>query len=286
MTPRFAICRYGSAALWAQPRPGAPLRSQLLLGEPVHVVELGQRFTYVRIPGDELTGYVRNGQLLRVSEREWNDQLHSPAYNLDLYAHVLGDRSAQPITFGARLPAFDGIRMQHAGEAFTYTGQAAFAKDLSPSPELITRLAKKWLYAPGMHGGRTPAGVHGAALLQLVFSIVGISLPRTANAMVKEGVAVDFMELAQAGDLAFFDGPGKAVDHVGLLLPDSTLLHVSDCVRIDAVDHFGIFDYQLGRYTHRLRIVKRHLPDQDRQGVLLSKKERLAEANARQLAIF
>lgn len=33
-------------------------------------------------------------------------------------------------------------------------------------------------------------------------------------------------------------------------------------MRIDKLDHFGIFNREQNRYTHQLRIVKRLLPDQ------------------------
>ncbi|RME96457.1 MAG: hypothetical protein D6772_11880, partial [Bacteroidetes bacterium] len=46
-------------------------------------------------------------------------------------------------------------------------------------------------------------------------------------------------------------------------LPDNRIIHVANKVQIDAIDHYGIFSYELGRYTHRLRVVRRIFsPDQ------------------------
>ena len=45
-------------------------------------------------------------------------------------------------------------------------------------------------------------------------------------------------------------------------MPDCHVIHASGKVRIDKLDHFGIFNRELNRYTHQLRIVKRVLADE------------------------
>lgn len=286
MTQTFAIGRFAAAAIRARPKADAELISQLLFGEPVSIVEAGKEFLKIRCCDDDFEGFVRADQLLAVDERTYRLQRENPAFNLELFSVIMGDRQVIPITFGARLGEFDGLRLNHGFTRFNYSGQAALSENLRTEAELLIRLAKKWLFVPGMQGGRTPAGIDTASLVQMVCRLVNLKLPRTAEAMASCGRMVDFMVQAQLGDLAFFDNRKKQIDHVGILLPDSTILHVYDRVRIDAVDHYGIFNNELGRYTHRLRIVKRLLPDDDQPGILKSKRERLDELPANQLAIF
>jgi hypothetical protein len=48
---------------------------------------------------------------------------------------------------------------------------------------------------------------------------------------------------------------------VGLILRDASqqglVIHASGKVRIDIIDHQGIYNRDSGQYTHQLRIVKR-----------------------------
>jgi hypothetical protein len=96
----------------------------------------------------------------------------------------------------------------------------------------------------------------------MVFKIAGVRLMRDASQQVAQGRLIDFMEQCQAGDLAFFDNGKGHVTHVGIILPDCHIIHSSGKVRIDKLDHFGIFNRDTNRYSHQLRIVKRLLPDE------------------------
>ena len=285
-SPTYAIGKFAVTTIRRRPRVAAPMISQLLFGEPVVTTRIDQAFSHVRCCDDDFEGYVRNDQLLSVDRAVFERQRDEPAYNLDLYSTILGEREGVPITFGARLTDFDGLRLRHGGKIFNYSGQAVLSGDLRTEAELLIRLARKWLHVPGLQAGRTPVGVDAASLVQLLFRLIDVKLPRVAGAMVTAGRPVDFMVQTQLGDLAFFDNRRGTVDHVGILLADSTILHVYDRVRIDAVDHFGIFNYELGRYTHRLRIVKRLLPDGERSTELMSRQERTQGQTSTQIAIF
>jgi hypothetical protein len=286
MVHSYALGRYTAAAIRASAKAKSELTSQLLLGEPVTVIDPGKTYSKIRCCDDDFEGFVRTDQLIMVDESTFRRQRDNPAFALDPYAILLGDRLGLPVTFGARLPEFDGIRLRHGNQIFSYSGQAALSEDLRTEAELLIRFARRWLYAPELSGGRTPTGVDAAALVQLVARLVNIKLPRTAEAMSQHGRMVDFVVQAQAGDLAYFDNRKGQIDHVGILLPDSKILHVNDCVRIDAVDHYGIFNYDRGKYTHRLRIVKRLLPDQDTPSVLQRKRSKQGEPDQNQMVIF
>lgn len=281
----YAIGRYTAAAIRDKARHNAIMTSQLLLGEPVTLLEKGKAFSHVRCSDDDFEGYVRTDQLQEVDERTFRLQRDKPAFALDLYSTILGERLGLPITFGARLPEFDGIRLLLGDQRYSYSGQAALAEDLRTEAELLIRFARRWLFVPQLNGGRTPTGIDAGALVQLVTRLINIKLPRTAEAMSNHGRMVDFVVQAQPADLAFFDNRKGQIDHVGLLLPDSRILHVHDRVRIDSVDHYGIFNYELGSYTHRLRIVKRLLPDMDLPGVMVKKRNK-EEVDESQMAIF
>jgi cell wall-associated NlpC family hydrolase len=95
----------------------------------------------------------------------------------------------------------------------------------------------------------------------MVYKLAGIRLLRDASQQVTQGRTVDFLEQCESGDLAFFDTGKGHIGHVGIILPDCHVIHASGKVRIDKLDHFGIFNKEQNKYTHQLRIVKRMLAD-------------------------
>jgi cell wall-associated NlpC family hydrolase len=73
------------------------------------------------------------------------------------------------------------------------------------------------------------------------------------------GKTIGFINEAQAGDLAFFDNEEEQIVHVGILLNNTQIIHASGSVRIDSIDHQGIFNKTQQKYTHKLRLIKRVL---------------------------
>jgi cell wall-associated NlpC family hydrolase len=64
---------------------------------------------------------------------------------------------------------------------------------------------------------------------------------------------------SQTGDLLFFDNDEGEIVHTGIIIGPGEILHASGCVKVDAIDHQGIYSKQLGKYTHKLRVIKRVL---------------------------
>ena len=105
------------------------------------------------------------------------------------------------------------------------------------------------------------AGVHQgldcSGLTQIVFSCCGISLPRDSKDQALEGETVDFISMAQPANLAFFSKDSDKITHVGIVLEQQKIIHASGKVRIDSLDQYGIYNRDIGQYTHRLKTIKR-----------------------------
>lgn len=262
MSITYAICKLSIAPVRQSASHRSEMRSQLLFGEVIKILEVKDRkWAHILQPEDGFSGWVAINQLGLITEAEADHYRNHFAFALELYQPILARDHFLPVSFGARLPDFDGMHFRFGNERYTFSGQAVFAQDVAPKPELVIKLARKLLNVPFLWGGRTPLGVDAPALVQLAYQVTGISLPRTVEAQVERGRSVDFVQQSQAADLAFFDELGGKVNHTGLILPGSQILHCYERVRIDAIDHYGIYNFELGRYTHRLRIVKRLLPD-------------------------
>ena len=107
-----------------------------------------------------------------------------------------------------------------------------------------------------MWGGRSPFGLDCSGFTQIIYKMIGIRIPRDASEQVNIGRALSFVDEALPGDLAFFDDEEGNIVHVGIIWKRNKIIHASGKVRIDNVDQFGIFNVDLKRYTHKMRVMK------------------------------
>ena len=121
----------------------------------------------------------------------------------------------------------------------------------------VVKYSLLYLNAPYLWGGRTLFGIDCSGFSQIVYSLCGYRIPRDAYQQAEEGINVEFVELTEPGDLAFFDNEEGKITHVGIVTEPGNIIHASGKVRIDSLDQQGIFNKELGKYTHKLRVIKR-----------------------------
>ena len=94
-------------------------------------------------------------------------------------------------------------------------------------------------------------------LHRLVYKLCGYSLLRDAKDQATQGEVLSFIEEAEPGDLAFFDNEEGIITHVGIIMTDYFIIHAHGKVRIDVLDHSGIYNTDTKTHTHKLRVIKR-----------------------------
>ncbi len=114
-----------------------------------------------------------------------------------------------------------------------------------------------YLNAPYLWGGKTPFGIDCSGFTQMVYKLNGHKLLRDASQQATQGEPLSFIEESEPGDLAFFDNAEGNIIHVGIIMEDHYIIHATGKVRIDRLDHSGIFNYDLNEHTHKLRVIKR-----------------------------
>lgn len=281
----YAICHLSVVPVRSSPTDRSEQVSQLLFGEMVECLESkGRSWMRVRCTWDDCMGWVKSRQLTALSAEAQQRYSHHFAFCLDLLQPLLSSEHSIPVPLGSRLPDFDGMKFSLGGETYFYSGQAVFPEHLRPEAARVIKLARRLLYAPYQWGGRSPFGVDAGGMAQLVFGMVGIPLARTPDVQVLQGENVDFIEQSAPGDLAFFENHLGNINHTGILLPDRRIIHAFEKVRIDRIDHFGIFNEEDQQYTHRLRVVKRVIKAVEAPGEMPEKAE--VELENRQIKLF
>jgi cell wall-associated NlpC family hydrolase len=91
----------------------------------------------------------------------------------------------------------------------------------------------------------------------MVYKLNGYKILRDASQQATLGEALSFIEESEPGDLAFFDNEEGKIIHVGIIMNDNYIIHASGKVRVDRLDHLGIFNAETNRHTHKLRVIKR-----------------------------
>lgn len=199
---------------------------------------------------DRCEGWALSNQFLEISEKDYLkiENLKNTRCMADLVSYVeTGDNFLIPIVLGSTVN--DLPILSHTFEGNLTNGHQN-EKNLIPTALL-------YLNTPLLWGGRTPFGIDPPGFVQMVYKLNGYNLLRTAKQQSTEGVALSFIEESAPGDLAFFDDSEGIINHVGLIMENNHIIHVDGKVRIDRLDHTGIFNAEQGRYTNKLRVIKK-----------------------------
>jgi len=256
----YGICPLSVVPIRSSASDRSEMVSQLLFGETVEFLQKKGSWAKIRCMWDNYIGWADVQQIKPLPLADILRYQKNYAYSLELIQGAMAEGHYLPITIGATLPEFDGLNFRLNGSTFTFSGQAITPDAKDQTADLILKIARRYLYAPYLWGGRSPLGIDCSGFSQIVYKLVGIPLPRDASDQVNVGESVDFIEQTQPADLAFFENKKGKISHVGILMPDNQIIHASGQVRIDKIDHFGIFNETTQKYTHKLRVIKRHLP--------------------------
>lgn len=254
------VCLLATIAMRAEPSHRSELVNQLIFGDLYEVLETKGEWLFICLQHDGYKGWINANQANFIDSEEFETLKHAPyVLSADL-VHLLKNRTTGAslmIGAGCKLYFFDNQSASIAGMVFEYLGQVIIPKQ---SVRALMDNASLFLDVPYFWGGRTPMGIDCSGLMQLVFLMSGFELPRDASQQALIGEDLHLVSQAKPGDLVFFGSPDKAISHVGMVVDEGQLIHAFGKVRIDPVDHLGIFNKELNRYTHYTRLVKRVAP--------------------------
>ncbi|WP_309612495.1 C40 family peptidase [Flavobacterium sp.] len=250
----FAICNLAIIPLRAESSDRSEIVSQVLFGEHFEILETQNQWSKIKLQFDEYEGWVDSKQYQTISEKSYKSlSKDAIILNSDLVEYVTNPSNVLlPIPLGSSLSFLNHSEINI--ENFEFEGMKTTG--VKPKSDLITT-AYMYLNAPYLWGGKTPFGIDCSGFTQMVYKLNGYSLLRDASQQSTQGDALSFIEESEAGDLAFFDNEEGKIIHVGIIMENNYIIHASGKVRIDRLDHLGIYNAEQNRHTHRLRVIKK-----------------------------
>ncbi|MCK5029613.1 MAG: C40 family peptidase [Bacteroidales bacterium] len=231
--------------------------TQVLFGDTFQIIEENKDWTYIKIIADNYEGWVNSNSITKITDEDFEEINKNDIYiTKNIFEDILLTNSDDVIRipFGSALPNFNKSNNTFVINNNKY--ELISDSQLEGNNNIID-LAKQFVNSPYLWGGKNPFGIDCSGLTQLIYKALGEYMPRDASQQVNIGETINFITDTQAGDLAFFDNDEGLITHVGIVLEQNEIIHSSIKVRIDSLDQQGIYNKDLKKYTHKLRVIKR-----------------------------
>ncbi|MCO6499075.1 MAG: C40 family peptidase [Vicingus serpentipes] len=259
---RYGICHLSVVPCRLEPADTSEMVTQLLFGETVKIYEEKKgNWRKIKTAYDNYNCWIDTKQIIEITEEEFNKINSSPITVCSELVSVIKNNTDEvltPIVLGSSLPLFKKNTVHIGNETYHFEGQV-IGTNKKVTKNRIAENAFMYLNAPYLWGGRSPFGIDCSGFTQIIYKLNGVQLPRDASQQAEIGATLSFIEESESGDLAFFDNEEGNIIHVGIMLTNNKIIHASGKVRIDKIDHQGIYNVDTNTYSHRLRLIKKIL---------------------------
>lgn len=207
--------------------------SQAIFSEEIDVKEMQDSWCLIS-SSDGYAGWVPSNAFSKLSEP------YIPSIKVSrLAAHVYAVSSIEygpikTLPFEAKLQVLDESDSRWIKVKFP-SGEEGFIQkgDVEPGPKMrdkkdLAAFSLKFLGLPYTWGGRSSFGYDCSGFVQMLYSQIGIDLPRDSCQQILDSrlkkIAIDQME---AGDLLFFGPEEQKIMHVAMYLGEGQFIHAT-----------------------------------------------------------
>ena len=243
----LGICNLSIVAVRIVDSDKSEMINQLIYGDIIEILEEKEKWVKIKSVFDDYIGWIDKKQYFKIDDNITVD-LKNPVYSIDLVEFIENNNN-ELVTIPIGSDISNISLMNHKFEGKTISGKN--------NRNSIVNTALLFLNSPYLWGGKTPFGIDCSGFTQMVYKINGYKLSRDAKDQANQGETLSFIEESEAGDLAFFNNDQGDIIHVGIILQNNHIIHASGKVRIDRIDHSGIYNNDLNKHTHSLRYIKK-----------------------------
>ncbi len=231
---RPALVARGLVDLRRRPEAAAPLDTQLLFGETVHVFEQEHGWAWVQNATDGYVGYMEAAALGAAAQS-------APSHNLkvlrsflypepDMKAPLLDAISfLSPLRVVGEHEKFSAAALPGGGAGWIYSSHLCPIGETDPD---FTATAHMFLGVPYLWGGRSGLGLDCSALVQLCLARAGLACTRDSGAQgASLGHATDWPDTPlRRGDIVYFPG------HCAIALNETEVIHANAGAMLTAIE--------------------------------------------------
>ena len=186
------------ADLRAEPKFNSERISQLIYGEEVKIIEIGDEYSLV-VGSDGLQGYMKTALIKEGQSKSY--------------------KMTRRFKYGEIIIPFGGYISSDEKNRFVIPDN--YVVQISRYDYKPTELSKRFLGVPYLWGGTSEFGFDCSGFTQRLYRFSGIELPRNADWQRDYIDEVPSFKEALPGDLIFFKG------HVGLHLGNMIMIHAN-----------------------------------------------------------
>ena len=244
----YGCCHLSLVPVRASANDASEMVTQLLFGDGFEILEHTKKWIKIKNAFDGYEGWINSKQYLPINLQQFKaikSQLLKCSTDLVEYVQS-PNKQLIPVVLGSSLNSL--LELDYDFDVKLSNGEIQRDK--------LVPTALLYLNAPYIWGGMSPFGIDCSGFTQMVYKTCGIQLRRDSSQQAQQGENLSFIEEAQPGDLAFFDNEEGKIIHVGIMMKNNYIIHAHGQVRIDRIDHTGIFNAETKSYSHKLRVIK------------------------------
>jgi cell wall-associated NlpC family hydrolase len=247
------ICENVFIPLRIGPTHRSEMLSQILFGEKYRILDQVDHWLKVVTEFDNFSGWIDKNHIQNSTDES---NLPGIVLNRSLLCYK-PDKTKMILEAGCDIYNPDFEKNTFIAGNNSYYAGGDFSKTFISTTESLSDTAMRFINSPYIWGGRIPSGLDCSGFTQLIYKIHGKPIPRNSWMQAEIGEVISFLDETKPGDLVFFDDEQGKIAHVGMIISRGLVIHASGWVRIDSIDHQGIYRQEIKGYSHRLRTIRR-----------------------------
>lgn len=100
----------------------------------------------------------------------------------------------------------------------------------------LVKAARKYKGTKYKYGGLSKRGLDCSGLVCASMKDIGVNLPHKSSELARYGKVISSKKKLKAGDLVFFKGDKRLINHVGIMISNTEFIHMSSSRGFSKVD--------------------------------------------------